>query len=359
MKQYIGFGLMILGMQYASANEHIMKDAYRNYDAAQKCYMGINKTDNGIDKFCMKLHANETAANDQFQNQFKTYYLAIGNNMEDSHVSTGNVGLIIEDNGEGYDNRVIAQEKYINAGSSGYPPIDYKFNKIGFNSYGFFTETGYTGQGVTQGGILIVGDNNDKIFTAYIPSFYDDSGFAGEEESESISATYKILNNKQQQIYPIEMIFNGNYSGKEYRQKSYVLQFDAQQQKYILPADYPFEDPDKEYSESINEAFQGKWVTDIALCHNSTIEHDQQYLLTVNDKVIDLSGWNFGYTATVFNLSTNTDKELNADIEYSTFFEAESSQGIADIQLSIREKNRLLLGDTQTGTLFINCSVFK
>lgn len=357
MKKYIGFGLMIMGMQYTFANQNIMQDAYRNYDVAQKCYMGINKTEYGVDKFCMNLHANETVANDQFQNQFKTYYLTVGNNVDNAHVSAGNIGLIIKDNGEGYDNRLIAQEKYISAGSSGYAPTDYKFNKIGFNSYGFFTEIGYTGQGVTQGGILIVGDNDGKIFNAYIPSFFDDSGFS-DESNESISATYKILNNNQQQIYPIEMTFNGKYEDKEYRQKSYILQFDAQKQKYVLPSDYPFLDPDSDHIEAINEAFQGKWVTDIALCHNSTIDNDQQYLLTVNDKVIDLSGWNFGYTATVFNFSVNTDKELDADIEFSTFFEAESSQGIADIHLSIREKNRLLWGDTHTGMLFINCELY-
>lgn len=241
MKKYIGCGLMIIGMQYTFANENIMKDAYRNYDASQQCYMAMNKTEDSVDKFCMKLHAKETVENDNFQDQFKTYYLAVGNNVDDAHMASGNIGLIIEDNGEGYDNRLIAQEKYISTGSFGYAPIDYKFNKIGFNSYGFFTETGYTGQGITQGGILIIGDNDGKAFNAYIPSFFDNGGFTDEESKmESISASYKILQDNQKHIYPIEITFNGKYEGKEYRQKSYVLQFDEKKQQYILPSDYPF-----------------------------------------------------------------------------------------------------------------------
>ncbi len=360
MKKYIGLSLMGIMLQFASANDAIMKDAYRNYDAKQKCYMGINKSEHGIDKFCMKLHANETVASDRFPDHFKTYYLAVGNNVEDSHVSAGNIGLIIEDNGEGYDNNLMAQEKYVSAGSSGYAPTDYKFNKIGFNSYGFFTETGYTGQGITQGGMLIIGDNDGKIFTAYIPSFFDNSGFTDDEnELESIGATYKILKNNQQKIYPIEITFNGKYEGKTYHQKSYVLQFDEQKQKYIIPSGYPFADPDSNNEVvdlTINPAFQGKWVTEPVLCRYPTIEHDQQYILTVDYQGFDLSGWNFGYTGKIISASMNTETSLNADFEYSTYFESETSQGVGDIQFSIRDKNRLLLGDTQSGMLFMQCT---
>lgn len=204
MNKYISLTLVFIGMNTAIANEKVMNDAYRNYDSKQKCYMAMNKTDNGIEQFCMKLHAYETVTNDQFPDQFKTYYLAVGNNIEESHVSTGNIGLIIEGNGEGYDNRLIAQNKFISAGSSGYAPTDYKFNKIGFNSYGFFTETGYTAQGITQGGMLIIGENNGEVFNAYIPTYYDNSGYVAEDGGiESIEAKYKILVNKNNEMYPI------------------------------------------------------------------------------------------------------------------------------------------------------------
>lgn len=94
---------------------------------------------------------------------------------------------------------------------------------------------------------------------------------------------------------------NGDYDGKDYNNQSYILNFDSGKQQYILPANYPFSESDNSDAiEPINTAFQGRWTTDISLCHHLEFQHGQQYFLTVNDKVIDLSGWNFGYTGTLF-----------------------------------------------------------
>lgn len=358
MKEYIGFGLMMLSMPLTLANQNIMKDAYRNYDDQLGCYIGINKIQHGIDKFCMVLKAHETVPNEDVKGQYKTYYLATGDNIETSHVSEGNIGLVIEDNGEGQESRIIAEKKFIGAGSSGYAPTDYTFHKIGVNSYAFFTETGYTTQGITSGGLLIVGDDNGKIFTDYIPTFYDDSGHVAEDgDMAVIDAKYIVLPDNENKMYPIKITMNGNYQGKAYDNKSYFLNFNGKTNRYILPANYPFVDNQSGDLAVINSALQGQWATDISLCRDPEIQNDQQYILQVDDQMINLSGWNFGYNAEVLNFNINSAKELQADIQYSTFFEAESSEGMADVQLSITEDNRLRWGDEKSDMLFLKCAL--
>lgn len=242
MKKSILLGLTFVA-QFGLANADVMKDAYRDYDEAKRCYIGINKSDNGINKFCMMLYAKETVENEGIQGDYKTYYLAIGNNFNSSHVSEGNVGLIIEENSDGQSDNIIAVEKYIGVGSSGEVPSAYQFKKIGFNSYGFFAETGYIGQGISQGGIFIVGDNAGQIFSAYIPTFFDNGGFYVDDEDnlESIEGEYKILTNSEGGLYPIEVTLTGNYGGKDYQNQSYIFNYDYDNQEYTIPADYPFQ----------------------------------------------------------------------------------------------------------------------
>lgn len=242
MKKYAILGLM-LAMPLATAKTDVMKEAYKEYSESEMCYFATKETESGISQYCVSLYANEAVPNEAQEGHYKTYYLAVGDNFEKAHVLQGNIGLIIEDNGKGFESKVIAQELFIDAGSSGYAPTDYQFQKIGFNSYGFVAETGYMGQGVSQGGIMIVGDHNGKIFDSYIPTFYDDSShYAGgdhEELSESIEGSYELIPNDQQKMYDIKVTLNGYYIGTEFKDQSFVMTFDEQMQQYNIPADYP------------------------------------------------------------------------------------------------------------------------
>lgn len=242
MKKYAILGLM-LTMPLASAKTDVMKDAYKEYSESELCYLATKETESGTNQYCVSLYANEAVLNEEKEGHYKTYYLAVGDNFEKAHVFQDNVGLIIEDNGEGFESNVIAQELFIDAGSSGYAPTDYKFHKIGFNSYGFVTETGDTAQGVSQGGIMVVGDHNGKIFDSYIPTFYDDSDHYADDDykdlSDIIEGNYEIMDNDQQQMYDIKVTLNGHYLGTEYKDQSYIMTFDEQMQQYNIPDDYP------------------------------------------------------------------------------------------------------------------------
>lgn len=242
MKKYAILGLM-LAMSFASAKTDVMKEAYKEYSESEMCYFATKETESGTSQYCVSLYATENVPNEVKEGHSKTYYLAVGDNFETAHVLQGNIGLIIEDNSEGFEGKVIAQELFIDAGSSGHAPVDYQFHKIGFNSYGFVTETGYTGQGISMGGMMIVGDHNGKIFDAYIPTFYDDSGhYAGGDHevlSDIIEGSYEFMPNNQQKMYDIKITLNGRYIGTEYNDQSFIMIFDEQMQQYNIPADYP------------------------------------------------------------------------------------------------------------------------
>lgn len=242
MKRYAILGLL-LAMPLSFAKTDVMKAAYPIYSESELCYLATKETESGTHQYCVSLYANEAVSNEEKEGHYKTYYLAVGDNFDKAHVSQGNIGLIIEDNGEGFESNIIAQNLFIDAGSSGYAPLDYQFSKLGFNSYGFVTETGYTGQGISQGGILIVGDHNGKIFDAYIPTFYDDSEHYldddHEEFSEIIEGSYEFIINEQNPMYDIKVTLNGRYIDTEYKNQSYIMTFDEQMQQYNIPDDYP------------------------------------------------------------------------------------------------------------------------
>lgn len=271
MYKYLSILLgLFLSMQWASANPQVMKTVYQNYDETAECYIGIQKSSLGFSKYCMRMHMQKTADD-------KSYYLTVGHHADSHQFTMNSIGLIVENiNSAG---EILGQKKLVDVGILTDLPTQYHFQQLGDDDYGFFATADATELGITRGNLLIVGDQDGEVFSSTLPIMYEN-----DQTSESLQGTYRILDRHQADIYPIEVRLTGQYHGQIYRQVPYVAVFDAEQNTYRMPDDYPLNDRHADnatvYLSTIND--------DSTACKNSAMNYDQAHLSKIGDTLIKM-----------------------------------------------------------------------
>ena len=195
--------------------------------------------------FCMRQVAEKEVSLAASPNFVKRYYLLTGDNLtEEHHSATGNIGFSVIKLGpsktDPLDKHAEDERFDISLGFFGKAPSEFMFKNIGPDNHAFLTESMTSYQGMESGGINIIGENDTKIFTRYIPTMSSDLGYVGDEAiAEIITYTLHFIKDSAAAVYPLQITLNGTLDGITYQQKPYIFHFDETTNNYITPKNYP------------------------------------------------------------------------------------------------------------------------
>lgn len=203
----------------------------------------INQKNGEKHTFCMTKVDQEIRQSGQDSKTMKQFSLFTSDNQTaNHHGAKGNIGFAVIEYIPNRKQTLIHEEVFnIPLGSFGKAPTEFSFQQFGMNNYGYIIENSINYQGVESGGIQIIGENNGQIFQQYIPTFFDDFSYHGDQSiAETLTYTLSIEDHKTtNKMFPIKITLNGKYEGVEYHQQTFLFHFDEKQHQYIKPDNYP------------------------------------------------------------------------------------------------------------------------
>lgn len=193
-------------------------------------------------EYCMTPIANKEIISKQTPATKKVYQLLTSNNFTTEHQgATGNMAFIFQEVSID-NNEVLSEDEFFNIqlGEFGKAPSDFQFRDLGKGNFGYIIESDYNDQGIKSGGINIVGEYDGKLFKDYIPTHADNYGYVGDKAlAETITYKMVFIKDKEETVYPIEIILNGQYKENTYDNQSFIFNFDLNAGQYIKPEGYP------------------------------------------------------------------------------------------------------------------------
>ncbi|MDF1607110.1 hypothetical protein PZ897_02865 [Hoeflea sp. YIM 152468] len=173
----------------------VMEEFYGRYDKRLKCWVGSG----GSGKICMRPHLLASvpgAAGLTHYVAMSGYAPTSDGGRADCHACSGKLGLVML-RGESTHLTLVARNSLAeDAGSWGATPSEEAFRvvRLGQGNHGWLMESGYTGQGYTEGGVTVFAAIGDKIVDlGFIPTHSDNGGTCGDGIGPCYVHTYEIL----------------------------------------------------------------------------------------------------------------------------------------------------------------------
>ncbi|STZ76921.1 hypothetical protein [Bergeriella denitrificans] len=254
----IPVGMSLCTLAAAQTPQQIIQKYYPRYLQSHQCLIGTDQ--DGQTAYCMKQKAREIR--ETAQGKFM-YVLMAGDYIdlaypdeEGAHAASGLAGMFVLKQAGANGWTLAAALPKVLIGSWGKAPEKWTFHEFGQDRWGFLTESGYTNQGVTETRYTMLHhDGNRRVKESSIASGSDNSGYYGdcidqpsarervecERNSTSLEAGIKIDRKSAASsgFYPLILTVSGHRGIKKYRNQAYRIPFNARQQKYIAPKNYP------------------------------------------------------------------------------------------------------------------------
>lgn len=250
---------------YAQTPAEIVKSFYPKYSQLNQCYILDNGEGN---TYCMKQihqYTRDTA-------QGKLMYLAFAGNHFDfkenkengGHVHAGAAGVFVLRQKAADDWQLLAALPDVSVGSFGSAPHKkyWTFHEFGKDKWGFLTAHGDVHQGFSGSHYVILAhDGGKKITQSWLGESVDNTGAYGHHcevmdsvkerrkclaKLQSIDSKIKILRNEKMVngFYPLQITVSGFAGKTKYRQRAYVMVFDARKGAFEAPNHYPLKNID-------------------------------------------------------------------------------------------------------------------
>jgi len=223
-----------------------MVELYGPYDRKKKCW--ISKS--GSTRYCMRPHTLDTVSTANGPR----YYVSVGGtsfdaagNSNECHGCGGALDLfVLRKDGE-HLGIVARNAPYMEFGSWGSVPTEDQFHlqKIGAgDNFAWVIESGFTGQGITISHASVFSAIGDKITQiGALPLSYDDDGNCGpsstaDEKCSNYSFNISFDTSSAEKFVPVRLVGSGVYKDAPFS-RTYVVKFNRDRLKYIVPADIP------------------------------------------------------------------------------------------------------------------------
>ncbi|MBK1642444.1 hypothetical protein CKO12_11260 [Chromatium okenii] len=224
--------------------DSVLAQVYEGYDQKNACWRAHANLEGGY--CCLQVKRQDRL---NTSTEARLYLLLVGQcydsegELESAHVNSGMVGALVLQLSDKV--RVLAGNPLIPMGSYGAAPEKWSLVKFGANDHwGWITESGYTGYGVTTSWYSILLPHGKEISEITVPFGYDDSGKCDEEDKSCrvtlIEGTLEIDSSKiEETMFPLKVRLEGKKKGKQMPAKTWVFPFDTNSWSYQKPKGFP------------------------------------------------------------------------------------------------------------------------
>jgi hypothetical protein len=246
LKQVILAATLIAPLAWSQTIEQsILSKYYPNYNKKHQCYVA---TDDQGSTYCLKLDNSKVIETPQGA----MMYLLVAGDVFDfkegeangSHAQWGYVSMFVV-NVSTTTPKVVASKLDMRAGASGNGLKGWTLHQFGPQTYGFLNTHNDMHQGYGGGDYVILTPQGNSIQAHWVGESSDNTG-AVERNATSLYSTIKIDRSLaiSTGLYPLTMTVNG-YRGKtKFKNKVYVIPYNASKKTYIEPNNYPLKDVD-------------------------------------------------------------------------------------------------------------------
>ncbi|WP_417423989.1 hypothetical protein [Hoeflea sp.] len=173
----------------------VMEEFYGPYSKRSKCWIGKA----GAERLCMRPHLLSSVMVGREVTQFAAmsgHAIQPDGSHAECHGCAGKLGLVVLRAAGNRLALVARNSLFEDIGSWGMAPPEEAFRvvRLGKDNYGWLVESGFTGQGYTQGGVSVFGVLGDKVVDlGFIDTYSDNEGTCGDGLGACYRHSYEIV----------------------------------------------------------------------------------------------------------------------------------------------------------------------